>query len=92
MSSVHKVRTNHGEDDGEAVLSRKLHALFELMLEQACVETEIKEKKMLYSQFIQLLNNFLNLNALRFSSCIRLKHHSSISVCLLPSGVQQSIT
>ena len=59
MSSVHKVRTNHGEDDGEAMLSRKLHALFELMLKQASVETETKEKKIrtlnLYNCIITLI-------------------------------------
>ena len=40
MGGVHEVSADHGEDDGEAMLGRKLHALLELVLKQVGVETE----------------------------------------------------
>ena len=39
MSCIHKMGTNHGEDNTVSVLGQELHALFKLVFKQSCVET-----------------------------------------------------
>ena len=40
MGGIHEVSTDHGEDDGEAMLGRELHTLLELVFKKVGVETE----------------------------------------------------
>lgn len=56
VRGIHEVGADHWEDDGEAVLGRKFHALFELVLKVGCVKTVSRKNK-----DINLTNNIIYL-------------------------------